>query len=111
MIIKKSAVDPQRLYMWCLGCERIHAISDQWEWDGDTDQPTITPSILVSGVQWQPGESFHQPRHASVMPGNLTVCHSFVRHGRWEFLGDCTHPLVGQTVPMVNIPAGAQGIA
>ena len=28
------------------------------------------------------------------------VCHSFVRAGQIEFLGDCTHEFAGQTVPM-----------
>lgn len=32
------------------------------------------------------------------------VCHSFVRAGRIEFLGDCTHALAGQTVPLPPWP-------
>ena len=28
------------------------------------------------------------------------VCHSFVRNGRIEFLGDCTHGLAGKTVDL-----------
>ena len=39
-----------------------------------------------------------------VEPGQLTVCHSFVSDGQWQFLGDCTHALAGQTVPVVPIP-------
>lgn len=31
-------------------------------------------------------------------------CHSFIRNGQWEFLGDCTHPLVGKTVPLEPLP-------
>jgi hypothetical protein len=27
-------------------------------------------------------------------------CHSFVTDGRIQFLGDCTHHPVGQTVPL-----------
>lgn len=33
-------------------------------------------------------------------------CHSFLRVGRWEFLGDSAHQLAGQTVEMVPLPAG-----
>lgn len=29
-----------------------------------------------------------------------TVCHSFVRDGRIEFLGDCTHELAGKSVAL-----------
>lgn len=31
------------------------------------------------------------------------VCHSFVRDGQIEFLGDCTHSLAGQTVPLPSV--------
>lgn len=31
-------------------------------------------------------------------------CHSFIRKGIWEFLGDCEHSLAGQNVPMVPLP-------
>lgn len=32
------------------------------------------------------------------------VCHSFVRAGKIEFLGDCTHALAGQTVALPDWP-------
>lgn len=31
-------------------------------------------------------------------------CHSFLRSGVWEFLGDSDHHLAGQRVPMVPLP-------
>lgn len=31
-------------------------------------------------------------------------CHSFIRDGHWQFLGDCAHALANQTVPMVPVP-------
>jgi hypothetical protein len=31
-------------------------------------------------------------------------CHSFLKNGVWEFLGDCAHPLAGQNVPMMPLP-------
>lgn len=87
------------LWVWCPGCEEAHrpraALPDgsrpdsarpYWEWNGATDETfTISPSLLVRGA------------------GN-SVCHSFIRGGRWEFLSDCTHALAGQTVPMVPVP-------
>lgn len=84
------------LTMWCPGCEDPHTISvsssdgaQTWQWDGNADAPTISPSILVNQGHAHPGKQ---------------VCHSFVRAGRWEFLTDSTHPLAGQTVPMVPLP-------
>lgn len=78
----------ERLYLWCPGCDGLHAVevtepAKRWDWNGNLDAPTISPSILV---------------HGSVR------CHSFVTSGQWVFLGDCEHALAGQTVPMVALP-------
>lgn len=74
----------------CPGCMQGHAVpvlgSRKWEWNGSLDSPTLSPSILC---RWTQGEE-HAPR----------VCHSFVKNGRIEFLGDCTHALAGQIVDL-----------
>lgn len=102
------------LHLWCPGCDELHAPSlpgpagyrpdTCWEWDGNLELPTISPSILITGVQWAEGEAFHKPGHL-VPAGGQIRCHSFVRGGRWEFLTDSTHHLAGQTVDMVPLPA------
>ena len=28
------------------------------------------------------------------------ICHSYVKEGKIIYLGDCTHALAGQTIPM-----------
>jgi len=84
-------------WIWCPGCDEAHrpVIADEdgheppgpvWGWDGNLTAPTFTPSVLVQGG-----------------PKN-SVCHSFIRNGRWEFLADSTHHLAGQTVDMVPVP-------
>lgn len=86
------------LQFWCPGCDEAHAVNIPgadmgyrptvcWDWDGDLEAPTLTPSLLVH----EAGENF--PR-----------CHSWVRFGRWQFLEDCGHELAGQTVDMVPLP-------
>ncbi len=40
----------------------------------------------------------------AVAPGGQTVCHSFVRAGRIEFLHDSTHHLACQSVDLPEIP-------
>lgn len=55
-----------------------------WTWDGNLEAPTLEPSILT--------------RHGD------QVCHSFLRAGVFEFLGDCTHRLAGQRVPLPELP-------
>lgn len=56
-----------------------------WDWDGNLDAPTLSPSILTRGAAG-------------------AVCHSFLRGGVFEFLSDCTNPLAGQHVPMPPLP-------
>lgn len=73
----------------CPGCGCSHwfrAKGDRpcWEFNGDVDKPTLSPSLKVCGRD-ENGD---------------TVCHSFVREGMIEFLSDCTHALAGQTVPL-----------
>ena len=58
-----------------------------WAFDGNFERPTLSPSILSRGTDGD------EPR----------VCHSFVRDGRIEFLGDCTHALAGQKVDLPEI--------
>jgi hypothetical protein len=83
----------EMLLFECPGCEQSHAVPvtgpKAWGWNQRLDLPTLTPSVLC---RWTWGEQ-HEQR----------VCHSFVRDGRIEFLGDCTHKLAGQTV---DLPEG-----
>lgn len=83
---------------WCPGCDSPHApvvkasalSPSAWGWNGSLERPTFTPSILSAWDEWQ-GEGVPPKKH---------VCHSFVTDGRIQFLGDCTHALAGQTVPL-----------
>jgi len=36
-------------------------------------------------------------------------CHSFLKGGQWQFLGDCAHAMAGQTVAMVPLPDWLMG--
>lgn len=84
--------DESQLGFECPGCGMHHAVrvrSDggprpSWEWNGSMSAPTFSPSILV---RWE-------------QRGEQRVCHSFVRDGRIEFCGDCTHDLAGKTAPL-----------
>lgn len=88
-----DADEPDLMCFDCPGCGMSHAIRirrgdgrrPSWEWNGSMTAPTFSPSILV---RW-------------TRRGEPKVCHSFVRDGSIEFLGDCTHPLAGRTVPLL----------
>lgn len=58
-----------------------------WNWNGDTERPTLTPSILTT----------------LPLPNKTIVCHSYVTDGKIQFLGDCTHEFAGQTVDLLDV--------
>lgn len=87
------------LYVWCPGCDMLHTpcvrraegkSNSRWEWNGETEEPTLSPSILVKMMEGD----------------NEKVCHSFLVSGKWRFLSDSTHDLAGQDqIEMVELPA------
>jgi hypothetical protein len=73
-----------------------------WDWDGNEEAPTLSPSILTNGTRGEPSRLDEEGK--PVFPR----CHSYLRAGVFEFLSDCEHPLVGQKVPMVDLPEWAE---
>lgn len=74
---------------YCPGCKYDHALAirqyqeggnPQWNFNGDVDKPTFSPSLLVFG-----GDPDRR-------------CHTFIKKGQIQFLDDCFHELKGQTV-------------
>ena len=79
---------------WCPGCQCAHYIATAendsgfpiWKWNGDMEKPTVSPSIMIE---------YHGA-------DKDTICHSFIRDGKIQYLSDCTHELAGKTVDMVD---------
>lgn len=99
----------------CPGCGEIHIIAvapaangtprPVWGYNGNPAAPTFTPSILArSGHHMDGGMKecwcTYEARFKRQSPFKCGVCHSFVTDGQIQFLGDCTHALAGQTVPL-----------
>ncbi len=92
------------LRFWCPGCNTSHSIRTEpngWGYNGNADAPTFTPSVLV---QYNGPDAGQDRGDGDRAPP--AVCHSFVTDGKIQFLGDCTHALVGQTVPLPAWPEG-----
>jgi len=79
----------------CPGCGFAHGVwtktenpltHARWDFNGDVNNPTVSPSILVRGYDGEKEQNY--------------VCHSFIKAGKIQFLGDCTHALAGQTVEL-----------
>ena len=54
-----------------------------WTWNGDTEKPTIKPSVLT----WT----------------DTTRCHTWITDGQSIFLDDCTHEFAGKTLDLLDI--------
>lgn len=90
------AVNSEGLCLWyCPGCSQIHVVilkgvpcsrpQKPWEFDGNWEKPTISPSILTQGTK---------------------RCHCFIRGGIIEYCDDCDHELAGKHVPLPLNPVG-----
>lgn len=105
-----------RVGFWCPGCDEMHVIyvegPQAWGFNDDPDLPTFTPSVLVSGIYAEPpvtAENFDEWKRSPWSQTKVQrVCHSFVKEGRIQFLGDCTHGLAGQTVDLPDLPDRAK---
>jgi len=77
-----------------------------WTFDGNTEKPTFSPSMLVksqdypSGGRWPVEEELARMKLGEKLEMKPSVCHSFVRNGQIQFLSDCTHKMAGQTVDL-----------
>lgn len=86
--------DGGQIFFECPGCDMPHGIpvgpgsGPRWEWDGNADAPSFSPSIKVD-YDWGPDKQ-------------KVVCHFFVKSGEIQFLNDCTHDLAGKTIKMVD---------
>lgn len=84
-------------FFYCPGCKQVHSIDNTWNYNGNAESPTITPSVRVNAI----------PQYINP---SAPLCHSFVTDGKIQFLPDCTHSLAGQTVelPEWNLGEGKQ---
>lgn len=84
--VQLSKITDKKGYAFqCPGCKCAHYIQTNkkfkpcWEFNGDVGKPTVSPSIKVD-------------------LGQGGLCHSFIKEGKIQFLGDCTHDLKNKTV-------------
>lgn len=74
---------------YCPGCKMAHTVNKGWGYNGDEEKPTFSDHSIA--VDFRPDGPF---------------CHSYIRNGMIEFLGDSTHELAGQTVELPHFPEG-----
>jgi hypothetical protein len=97
-ILRRGDPDGTSLFFWCPGYDHSHRVQigqgpgPRWDWNGDVDKPTFTPSVLVT---WnEPSDTAGEGADES--KDVQKRCHTFVAGGVIDFLGDCTHALRGK---------------
>lgn len=80
-------------WFFCLGCNDRHHLGKSWDFNGNYELPTFHPSILT----WS--------THKGV---EINRCHSFVRDGKIQFLGDCHHGMKNTTVDLPDVDIGSE---
>lgn len=82
-----------------------------WTWNGDVEKPTLHPSVLSQSGHYALG--FEQGdscwcTYAKEHPDKTNLfhcyrCHTHINDGMVQFLGDCSHELAGQRLPLLDV--------
>lgn len=92
---------------YCPGCETTHQIrvgGKGWQFNGDYEKPTVSPSVLVRNGHYNPEHAnkecwcTYEKRFNKPSPYKCIQCHSLIKEGKIQFLDDCSHNLAGTTV-------------
>lgn len=108
---KLRKLEGGRVSYWCPGCDMAHVLTVEpggegpcWDWDGDTEEPSFSPSVLVRWETWVPpvteANIDEWKRKPWQQTKKISICHAFVTDGYVQFLNDSTHALAGRTVPL-----------
>lgn len=88
---KHIGTDNEYVMYECPGCKHVHRVPPKrWNWNGDLEKPTLSPSVRHFIPQSEYGPE-------------KTICHYFIRNGNIEYCNDCEHELSGKTVTLPDI--------
>lgn len=92
---------------WCPACKEMHPLPDGWNFNGDVNKPTFTPSFKHDGVKtvrdelgrWT-GDWVLDDQGKPVKE----ICHYILTDGILNFCSDCTHEFRGISIPLSELP-------
>lgn len=92
---------------WCPACKEMHPLPDSWQFNGNIEKPTFTPSFKHEGLKTvRDSNGVWLGEWERDSQGNTIkeVCHYILTDGILNFCGDCTHSMAGQSVPLAALP-------
>lgn len=111
-IEKKPGVEGADLMIFCPACkcghgiwlETANSLGGRWKWNGSMEKPTFQPSLKITRRVHEPPVTPENLEEYKKNPWPQTqrdyICHSVITDGMIAFCEDCTHELVGKTVPL-----------
>jgi hypothetical protein len=84
----------------------------KWTWNGDTEKPTLKPSVLTEAGHF--ASNFDNVndscwcKYYKEHPNEKAIfhcfrCHTWINDGKVQFLPDSTHEFSGQTLELLDI--------
>lgn len=92
---------------WCPACLDTHPIPDSWELSGDLMAPTVTPSLLQTGIARILDENCNWAGSWKKLgDGSLLRyrCHYSIAEGFIKFYEDCSHSFAGKSMMLPFLP-------
>lgn len=80
-----------------------------WTWNGDTEKPTLKPSVLSQSGHFMEGHTgtcwCDYNREHPDEPKKFVCfrCHTWINDGKAQFLEDSSHEFVGQTLDLLDV--------
>jgi hypothetical protein len=96
-----------RYFHWCPGCREMHPLPDSWQFNGNIDNPTFSPSFKQEGFKVvRDAEGRWTGDWQRDAAGNCIpiICHYHIQNGQLMYCGDCSHELSGKTIPLPDLP-------
>lgn len=109
----KIQVTPEAFVVFCPACNTTHAFPRKnHSFNESEEKPTLFPGLRLASRYTPPPEArpadmdpgdyaravkAHGERHSEADP-NQTICHIIVNNGELQYLGDCTHKMVCETI-------------
>lgn len=99
-VLRKGAT---AFFHWCPACEMMHPLPFSWQFDGNVDKPTFSPSFAQTYVHWTGG--INEATGQGIGERSSRLCHCVITAGMIQFHSDSWHRRT-DLVPMPPIPSG-----
>lgn len=83
----------------------------KWTWNGDTNSPTLRPSVLVKAGHFAADQKaknrcwcdYNREHPDEGNQSSCFQCHSWISDGKIQFLPDSSHALSGKTIDLLPV--------